>query len=100
MTYTPNASVRLAMSMAWTFSTPAAMLAALRVDMDLDDEVAGVVGTLGACSHPDNIAWLAAIFYAAGFLDRNPGLRDRLHRLYVGEAAPPRVYSRRSLAAT
>ena len=100
MTYTPNASVRLAMSMAWAFDTPAAMLAALRVDMDLDDEVASIVGALGARGHPENIAWLAAIFYAAGVFDRNPTLRDRLHRLYVGEPAPARGYSRRSLAAT
>jgi hypothetical protein len=87
------------MTMAWAHNTPADMLAALRVDMDLDDEVASVIGAF--CQHPDpeGIAWLATIFYAAGWLDRNPGLRERLHQLYAGEAAPAR-YAPRNLSAT
>jgi hypothetical protein len=83
-----NGSVRMALQLREQFDTPAAMFAALKADMELSDDVASKVAAL-TVDHdpPDGLAWLAAVFFAAGRLDRtDPDLRARLFAVYCRSA--------------
>lgn len=62
-------ALRLAVAFHEQFPSPADMMAALQAEVDMEADVWDVVGDLAASGDPEAIAWLAAIFYAAGCID-------------------------------
>jgi hypothetical protein len=72
-----NGAIRLALKLRERFDTPAEMFAALKADMVLSEDVAGEIGTLALDSpDPNALAWLAAVFYAAGRINSQRASRS------------------------